>query len=282
MFKPHGSSDEPFMDSWEKWHLIPTTRPVIAPAPVKTNYVEIPGANDAIDLTEFPRGFPLYGQRSGSLEFYVSNDYQGYSWEKIYTSISQYLHGINLDVVLKDEEAYYYTGRIAVDSWKSDKSMSTISLKYVFAPYKISRQSMLDDWEWNPFDFDNDLIPDVIQAHFKDLPATSTLTSDTFTSEMMGCMPVTPKLVRGSSYSGDAGMTLKIRNNVPQGIAADAQTDVYPYRTITVAFSDSTPVFDSPEVMLAVTRPDLACQVQYQKTSGSDFTFSFDFHQGRL
>lgn len=279
LIKPHGASDESLINLWEKWRLIPSTRPVVSPAEVKTNTVEVYGANDVIDLTEFPRGFPIYGRRTGSFEFYVDGSQENYNWNSVYTSIQQYIHGRKFDVILKDDEAYYYTGRLAVDQWKSDKNWSTISIKYDFAPYKLARQTMLEEWLWNPFNFDEDLIPDVIQQSFQHLDVISTTESASFSSLIVGTMPFTPQILLDAGQIGDFGMVLEYRNNVPIGTAPDALTTEYPYKSVNVTFVNG--VFDDPRLMLAATYPDTMTQIRYS-TSGSSFLFSIDFRQGRL
>ena len=66
-----GETESLEYDTYETWHLIPTSRPVINPPEVKTKYVEIPGANGKLDLTESLTGYPLYDSRTGSIEYRV-------------------------------------------------------------------------------------------------------------------------------------------------------------------------------------------------------------------
>ena len=36
-------------DTWEDFHMAPKARPFVAEPPVKTNYIDVPGANGSLD-----------------------------------------------------------------------------------------------------------------------------------------------------------------------------------------------------------------------------------------
>ena len=57
------------INTWDDWHMLPTARPMFTPPDVKTNYIDIPGGNGSLDLTEALTGYPLYSNRTGSLNF---------------------------------------------------------------------------------------------------------------------------------------------------------------------------------------------------------------------
>lgn len=139
------------INTWTDWHLIPTTRPFVSPPPAKANFVELPGVSGALDFSEMLAGKPVYGNRTGSWEFAVANNYE--PWDVIYSRIMQYLHGKRKVVMLEDEQSYYYSGRFVVNSWKSDPNYSLVTIEYVIDPYKISVQDATEAWLWDPFDF---------------------------------------------------------------------------------------------------------------------------------
>lgn len=134
-------------DSWEDWHLVPTSRPVINPPEVKTSYVEIPGANGKLDLTESLNDYITYGNRTGSMEFIVITGYM--SWEQTYAMIVNRIHGKKVRLYLDDDKGWFYTGRISVNEWKSDKSYSTITFDYDLYPYKHEVLSSDNLWPWS-------------------------------------------------------------------------------------------------------------------------------------
>lgn len=143
-------------NTWDDWHLVPTSRPVFNPPSVKTNIIDIPGANGSIDLTEALTGEPLFSDRTGSFEFIVVNDYT--SWEKAYSDIMNYLHGKQMHAILEDDPNFYYNGRFSVNQWKSDRSWSLITINYTVDPFKKRRTSSLDPWFWDTFNFRTGII----------------------------------------------------------------------------------------------------------------------------
>ena len=119
-------------NTWDDWHLVPKSRLLFVPPPVKTHYVDIPGANGILDLTDSLTGSPVYGNREGSFEFIVVNGYG--DWAERYREILEYLHGKKHLAILEDEPSYYYEGRFTVEDWGSEESWSTITISYSVAP----------------------------------------------------------------------------------------------------------------------------------------------------
>lgn len=156
-------------NTWDDWHLIPSSRPVFNPPSTKTQYVDLPGGNGQIDLTEALTGYPVYENRTGSHEFYVENGYK--EWSDLYSEIMNYLHGKSMEAFLEDDPYYVYVGRFEVNGWKSDKWNSVITIDYNVYPYKKERNSSLDDWLWDPFDFENGVI-----REYKSLSVSGSLT----------------------------------------------------------------------------------------------------------
>lgn len=142
------------VNTWDDWHLIPATRPVFNPPETKTHYVDIPGANGQIDLTESLTGYPVYENRTGSIEFYVANGYE--DWDVIYSKILSYLHGKTHRAYPESESNgyFYYEGRFEVNKWTSDKWYSKITIDYDVYPYRKEPYSSTEPWLWDPFDFE--------------------------------------------------------------------------------------------------------------------------------
>ena len=128
-------------NTWDDWHLIPTSRPVFVPPAPKTFFVDIPGGNGAVDLTDSLLGEPVYSNREGAFEFIVANDYWP-SWIDCYTEIMEYLHGKRMEAILEDEPEYSYIGRFSVSDWTSntDGTWSNISIDYVVDPFKYKQE----------------------------------------------------------------------------------------------------------------------------------------------
>ena len=157
-------------NTWDDWHLMPSTRPVFNPPPTKTHYVDLPGGNGKLDLTESLTGYPVYENRTGSHEFYVVNGYQ--TWDVLYSTILNYLHGRTMRAYLEDDPYFYYEGKFEVNEWRSDRSFSIIAIDYDVYPFKKAPSS-LEEWLWDPFDFEFGVV-----RYYKDLLVESELVLD--------------------------------------------------------------------------------------------------------
>lgn len=184
-------------NTWDDWHLIPSTRPLFNPPDVKTHIVDIPGANGQIDLTESLTGYPLYENRTGSWEFNVVNGYK--DWDVLYSEILAYLHGKTMKAYLEDNPYFYFEGRFEVNKWESDKWWSKITIDYDVYPYKKEPNSSIEPWLWDPFDFEYGII-----REYTDLVVDGSLSL-----EILGRQePVVPEITIDSD-SG-SGMTVKV------------------------------------------------------------------------
>lgn len=156
-------------NTWDDWRLIPTSRPLFNPPALKERYVDIPGADGLLDLSTIFVNRPIFSNRQGSLEFLVED--QDTPWDIIYSRIANYLHGRHHRAVLEDDPGFFYEGRFKLNQWRSNPSFSTITIDYSVGPYKKSVIGTLDDWLWDPFDFEIGIIQD-----FKNMVVDGTLT----------------------------------------------------------------------------------------------------------
>lgn len=166
------NDDDESKNTWDDWHLVPSSRPVLNPPSTKTYDEDIPGANGKIDLTEALTGYPSYNNRTGSLEFVVMHqgldtslgDPYGYlntsnsGWQGVFTEISNFIHGQSMKVESEDYPDWYFKGRMSVNKWKSDQTASTITLDYDLEPFRYSATDTSDMWKWDPFNFKTGII----------------------------------------------------------------------------------------------------------------------------
>lgn len=127
-------------NTWDYWHLIPSSRPLVNPPEAKIQIIEVPGSTDSfVDMTDLLTGSVMYGSRQGSWPFIVHPDWcDKPSWTVRYQDIMQYLHGKNHKIILEDDPYYYYEGRLKLNGWQTGANWSTIAIDYVFKPYKKS------------------------------------------------------------------------------------------------------------------------------------------------
>lgn len=128
--------DGKYINTWSDWHLIPSSRPVIAAAMERTKFVTVGGRSGVLDYSQTLSGRPVFDDRTGSIEFYVENDY--WDWEEAYVTICETLQGKRVQLALEDNPAHYYEGLLYVDKWASDKGHSKINLKYDLHPTMLT------------------------------------------------------------------------------------------------------------------------------------------------
>ena len=180
-------------NTWDDWHLVPSSRPVFNPPSLKRKILDIPGADGSIDLSESLTGYPVYENREGSLEFIVMNGYK--EWYQTYSDIMDYLHGRTMRAILEDDKEYFYEGRFTINEWKSSKDWSRIVIDYSLGPYKwLTRTSLI-------------ILPNV----FKDIPVTESYEAHTFEKGLFGRAPVCPSFIV-STVSGN-GIYIRFINN---------------------------------------------------------------------
>ena len=181
-------------NTWDDWHIVPTSRPVIKPPTKKTNYLDIPGADGVLDLSESLTGYPVYNNREGSIEFLVMNDYQ--PWEVLYSAILEHIHGQRMQMILEDDDQYFYEGVFEVEDWQSTVPRSIIVIKYNVGPYKWNINKTTDDWLWDPFSFEYGKIQPAV---FRDISVDSDdWVLNEFDKYMVEAAPVCPDFIVSS------------------------------------------------------------------------------------
>ncbi len=174
-------------NTWDDWRIVPASRPLFNPPAQKVKTLDIPGGDGIIDLSQSLTGYPVYQNRKGSVEFIVMNDFK--PWHTAYSDIMDYLHGQYMRAVLEDDPEYFYEGRFTVNQWKSEKDWSRITIDYDVGPYKWSVLSSIDDWLWDPFNFQNGVIRSKI---FKNIAVSTSVMTANLNAALFGRAPVCP------------------------------------------------------------------------------------------
>lgn len=132
-------------NTYDRWHLVPESRPVVVMPEQKKEVVDVPGGNGVLDMSMALTKFPIFNRRSGSIKFKVLNDYPRNgtdftSWKDIYEELASYLHGQKLNMTLDDDPDFYYSGYYSV-TWTSnnDGSGSDVEIGYDLEPYKFAK-----------------------------------------------------------------------------------------------------------------------------------------------
>ena len=176
------------------WFLVPLGRPVINPPLQKRSIINIPGANGALDLSNSLTHYPVFENRTGDIKFAVLNEKPGYDWLTVYTKIMKFLQGNEVKMFLEDDQKFYYEGQVWVSSWDSrnDGTWSEVTLSYDLQPYRRAIYSSVDDWLWDPFNFETDVIQQTIFTRI-DVDSDDWVEHD-FTG-LIDMMPVMPRFV---------------------------------------------------------------------------------------
>lgn len=122
-------------NTWDDWYLIPSSRPVVTRPNVTYKYVDIPGMDGQLDITDYLVGRPTYSDCTGNFEFIVDNDHGDWATRK--SELSSFLNGRKMKMYLEDDPQYYYLGRFTLKDWRSGANFSTVSIEYHVEPYKI-------------------------------------------------------------------------------------------------------------------------------------------------
>ena len=240
-------------NTWDDWYLIPNSRPIFTPPEQKTNYLDIPGGNGSLDMSEILTHYPVYNNRTGSFTFKIMNDgaasYPECNPRKLddtYSRIMAHLHGKRMQAVLEDDDQYFYIGRFHVEGITPGPDWSTIEIGYNVDPYKYEVLSTMDDWLWDPFNFETGVIT---KGMYTNIAVTTTRRSITYDSAMIGDKPISPKFI--VTASNNQGVYVKCVNPVlgidktkliPVGTSVDYDIVMYGETTLTFYTSSGTGV----------------------------------------
>ena len=181
---------------------------------VRKSTVTIPGRNGALDMTEAITGFPLYDNATHKLTFdFRDGTYD--EWVSISSDLRGKIHGRRLPVVIGND-SYYYDARVSVDTTKINQQYSQVVITLDTDPYKLAQKTSLDDWEWDPFDFETDVI-----REYKDIPVPGELV---VVGDVMptGCIFEASAAIT-VTYNGNSYQIPKGRSTVPDILITDGE-----------------------------------------------------------
>lgn len=124
------------INTYDDWHIVPASRPLISPPAIKTEYLEVPGAMGALDYTGVLTGSVPLKDRTGTWNFYVLNGYE--AWFLKYSDIMNKIQGKKFRIWLEDDPDHYYIGRLRLSSWQSVKDYSQIQITYQVDPQRYT------------------------------------------------------------------------------------------------------------------------------------------------
>ena len=121
--------------SYEDLNLVLSV-PDIPPATAKTNFIDIPGGDGSVDLTE-ALGEVKFKDRKCTFTFTV---FPTDDFEVKKRQVSNLLNGKRCNIVLDKDPGYYWQGRCSINNYASNKNLHKIVVGAVVAPYKLKEK----------------------------------------------------------------------------------------------------------------------------------------------
>lgn len=123
---------------------------------IKEKKVDIPGCDGVLDLSSYLTGDVQYENRSLQYTFDASDNME--TWASMISHIANFLHGRKRKIVHDFDRAYYYEGRISIDTTKSNQYLSQLVITGEADPYKYDVNDGTDEWLWDDFDLTDGII----------------------------------------------------------------------------------------------------------------------------
>jgi phage-related protein len=122
--------------SYDDLKLILSRKELGAPA-VKSNKLDIPGADSSLDLTDY-FGEPKYEDVTHRLDFstIVPQD----QFITLYSRIKNAIHGRKMRIILDDDPLFFWVGRCHVSKFTNEKGIGTIEVECDCEPYKYKTE----------------------------------------------------------------------------------------------------------------------------------------------
>ena len=118
--------------SFRDLRLILSSKELGSPA-VKENKIDIPGADSALDLTDF-FGEPKYDDVTHKFEFSTMVPHKDFPL--LFSQVKNAIHGKRLKIILDDDPAFFYWGRCKVSVFTSSKNIGNVKVECTCEPYK--------------------------------------------------------------------------------------------------------------------------------------------------
>lgn len=124
--------------SFDDLHLIlaPFTP---APAEPKVNFLEIPGRDGHLDLTE-ANGEVKFNSREFVFIFTVASG-DPLTFDERVSAVSNALNGLRCKITLDRDPDYYWQGRCVLSEYDQDKNIGQIEVTATVDPYKLKQNA---------------------------------------------------------------------------------------------------------------------------------------------
>ena len=124
--------------TWRDFHAVIQNLDIVGSPTPNTNYVDVPGGNGHIDLTEALTGDVTYSNRTLTFELVMKTSPS--LWPQIESRIYNSLHGKAVQVILDEEPSHYFYGRVTVESSARSRTAGQVNLSVDCEPYRYEIQ----------------------------------------------------------------------------------------------------------------------------------------------
>lgn len=145
--------------SIDDWGLYVSNNDYIGTPVLYTKYIEVPGSNKMLDVSQALTGRRTYKSRPISVDF--GRVHPKIEWDAVISNFRNNIDGRIVRLIFDNDPNYYWIGRCQITDFDRVMTLGTFKLKVPDAdPFKYSVQSNVDPWLWDPFDFENDIVPE--------------------------------------------------------------------------------------------------------------------------
>lgn len=143
--------------TYEDWGLYVTNTDCIGEPKQATRYVEVPGRDGLIDLSEAISGRPIYTGRE--IKIALSGTRDKTNWDAAISAFRNDINGRVCRIKFDNDPSYFWRGRIDIKDFKSALDLGSFIVDIPNAePYKYDLLSSAEPWLWDPFNFETGII----------------------------------------------------------------------------------------------------------------------------
>lgn len=184
-------------NTFDDWSIAIGNNDYIGDPDIETKLVYIPGRSGYIDLSEAVAGRPIYTNREIKIKC-GSTLTNRLEWDNQMSVIRNAIHGQVVQIIFDNDPNWYWQGRAEVTDFDRMRNLGTFNIVLKNAlPFKYSVADSQDSWLWDPFDFEDGIIPGYSSIDVDD----ETLTIP------VGDLPINPIIIVNSLTSADLTIT---------------------------------------------------------------------------
>lgn len=137
-------------NSWSDYHMVPIEGPYIpTPPEQKRTTIDLKTGNGVMDISTLLTGYPIFQNRSGSMTFYVLDEYDLAEYTsstivpktpyEVLSEIMNDIHGQEGTMYFEDDPLWEYRGTFSVPNPIEYDIRRKVTINYDVYPYKIKR-----------------------------------------------------------------------------------------------------------------------------------------------